>query len=151
MDPPEIRSLLHWNRSFDEDEWDDGVVVVVVEVLAMVKLMMMGVDDTKGSEMNAEEDPPWELLFSKREKWRRWRRGWWWFQWRELSPAKPRRVLVETMVAGYCRGGGEFVVQSRRPWVSREGVSWGVGNENEPPEPLGNSRLESIRLGQAQK
>ncbi|KAG2399515.1 uncharacterized protein HKW66_Vig0080030 [Vigna angularis] len=25
MDPPEIRSLLHWNRSFDEDEWDDGV------------------------------------------------------------------------------------------------------------------------------
>ncbi|KOM43028.1 hypothetical protein LR48_Vigan05g063200 [Vigna angularis] len=105
----------------------------------------------KGSEIKAEEDPPWESLFSKREKWRRWRHGWWWFWWRELSPARPRRVLVEMTVAGYGRGDGEFVVQSRRPWVSIEGVSWGVGNEDEPPEPLGNSRLESIRLGQAQK
>ncbi|KOM37815.1 hypothetical protein LR48_Vigan03g119700 [Vigna angularis] len=42
------------------------------------------------------------------------------------SPARPRRVLFEVTVAGYGRGGGEFVVQSWRPWV-REDVSWRVG------------------------
>ncbi|KOM38265.1 hypothetical protein LR48_Vigan03g164700 [Vigna angularis] len=91
-------------------------------------------------------EPKRGSLFSKREKWRRWRRGWWWFWWRELSPARPRRVLVEATVAGYGRGDGELVVPSRRPWVSREGVSWGVGNEDEPPEPLGNSRLPCLNV-----
>ncbi|KOM38497.1 hypothetical protein LR48_Vigan03g187900 [Vigna angularis] len=92
-------------------------------------------------------EPKRGSLFSKREKWRRWRCGWRWFWWRELSPARPRGVLVEATVAGYGRGGGELVVPSRRPWVSREGVSWGVGNEDEPPKPLGEFQVRNYPCG----